>query len=156
MTATVQIEGVERLERGLNALTAERFRQRLKFTVGELVRAAIAQYPGPPKYPLRWASRKQRLWFLRAAREGRVEVPYRRQFSPTSQRLGPSWSVVTRGGQTFVGTRVTYAPYVQSAQHQQPFHRDTGWKTDEQAAREVAESQDIRHAAEQLLKKLLE
>ncbi len=156
MTTSVQIEGLERLERGLDTLQAARFRQRLEFVVAQLLRAAIAQYPPPPKYPLRWASPRQRFWFLRAVKEGRIEVPYRRQYSPTSQRLGPSWTVATEGGQTFVGTRVTYAPYVQSAAHQQPFHADTGWKTDEQAAREVAESRDIQDAAKSLLDKLLE
>lgn len=155
MTAKVRIEGLKRLERGLDALQSATLHQRLRVAVGELVRAAIAQYPGPPKYPLRWASAKQRLWFLRAVRDGRVEVPYRRQFSPGSQRLGPSWAVATQGREVFVGTRATYAPYVQSSERQQPFHADTGWKTDEQAAREVSESRGIAGVARALLKELL-
>lgn len=124
----------------------------IRLGVAQKVRAAIAVYPPPPKYPLRWASRKQRFWFKKAVEEGRIQVPYVRQFAPTSQRLGPSWVVAEDG--RVVGTRVTYAPYVQSAERQQPFHADTGWKTDKQAVEEVASSGDIPRIAEDVLTKV--
>ncbi len=140
MSVTVRIDGLERLMSKLNGEQARRFRHRVQVGVAEEVRNAIAQYPPPPKYPLRWASAKQRRYVLSMARRGLIPLPYVRQFAPSSQRLGPSWKTVVKGEEVFVGTMVTYAPYVQSHEKQQPFHADTGWKTDKMAAEEVTSS----------------
>lgn len=152
---TVRVDGVDRLLRDLDKLQSRQFRFRLRVVIGELLRNAIARYPPKPQYPLRWASQKQRFWHKRAAELGEIEVPYRRQFSLQSQRTGLGWAVATESDNVFVGTRVTYAPYVQSAAKQQPFHADTGWVTDEKAVNEVAASGDISRVARKLLDSLL-
>lgn len=170
MSATIKVEGLDDALRGLDPAHAARAVLGIRLGVAEEVRHVISTYPPPPKYPLRWASQKQRWWFKCAVREGRIQVPYARQFALTSQRLGPAWTVangvvgtqatapdaawtVANEGR-IVGTRVTYAPYVQSAAHQQPFHADTGWKTDEQTVQEVKQSGAIQRIVKDVLHKV--
>lgn len=51
----------------------------------------------------------------------------------TSETLGRRWTTDYRnGGLTgVVGNNASYGPYVQSEQEQASFHRERGWKTDE-------------------------
>ena len=100
--------------------------------VAESLRSILATYPGPVAKPIQWTSPKQRAWYIGERRRQGLG-PYRRQSDPWSQRLGPSWATENRGQDAAVGTRVTYAPWVQSAALQQPMHRNTGWVTDAQA-----------------------
>ncbi len=116
--------------------------------IAEEIREKIAKYPGPVKRPVEWKSAAQRAWYI-AARRGMG--PYKRQSDSWSQRLGPSWATSQRGLGAVVGTRVSYAPYVQSAEQQQPMHRNTGWVTDKQVVDEVQAS----GAAEKILKEVL-
>ncbi len=105
--------------------------------IGEEVRNAIATFPGPVSYPLKWQSEAQRRFYF-AMRNG--DLPYVRESDGMSQRLGPSWAVELRGFGAVVGTKVGYAPYVQDDELQQDMHHATGWKTDKEAAREVSDS----------------
>ena len=149
----LEVEGLDRVAAALTALANPEVYRAAMRVIGEQVRARIARYPGPPKYPLRWASRKQAFyvrWVLR-----KNLGPYVRRFDPMSQNLGQSWTVAQEGARTVVGTRTTYAPYVQSATQQQPFHADTGWVTDEQAVREVKESGVVREILVDALKNAL-
>ena len=100
--------------------------------VAESLRSILATYPGPVAKPIQWTSPKQRAWYIGERRRQGLG-PYRRQSDPWSQRLGPSWATENRGQDAAVGTRVTYAPWVQSAKLQQPMHAATGWVTDKQA-----------------------
>ena len=61
---------------------------------------------------------------------------------PTSEQLNESWSTKVRivGGDTVEGsasTDVTYAPYVQSEQHQARFHAARDWRTVETIINEM-------------------
>ena len=99
--------------------------------IGEEIRGKLAVYPGPVKYPIQWASEKQRRFYF-AMRAGKL--PYVRNSDAQSQRIGPSWTTARRGDiGAVVGTRATYAPWVQDSERQQPFHRNTGWITDKAA-----------------------
>lgn len=142
------ITGLDELRRKFG----EGFRKPLRALVhgvAEELRGAIAEYPGPVVYPVRWASDAQRRAYF-AKRKGLG--PYVRQFDPFSERLGPSWATEMRGDfEAVVGTRVSYAPWVQAAGHQQPMHADTGWKTDEQAVEEVERSGAIERIFEQAM-----
>jgi hypothetical protein len=134
---SIDVKGLEQLvdKLGLGSIPIIRALTR---GVAEEVRAEIAQYPGPVKLPFKWASRKQRTFVL-AQRRGMG--PYVRNSDPFSQRLGPSWATEHRGEHdAAVGTRVTYAPYVQEKGKQQPGHAATGWVTDEEAGRKVERS----------------
>jgi len=115
--------------------------------IGEELVKALAHYPGPVVYPVQWVSPAQRAAYF-AKRRKHGLGPYVRNSDPFSERLGPSWATEERGEvNTVVGTRVSYAPWVQSAKEQQPMHRATGWVTDEQAIEEVRAS----GAAERIL-----
>lgn len=80
--------------------------------------------PGKPKYPLRWASDRQRRAYFATDGFG-AGIPYRRTDNIIDQT-----EVVYRktggGGQLEVVNHASYAQYVIGDQ-QQPFHRDTGW-----------------------------
>lgn len=124
--------------------------------IGEVIRNVVAQYPRPPHYPLRWASRKQKLAYVAMRRALGLPLKYTRQFDPMSQRLGPSWTVARYGDLgAKVATRVTYAPHVQAADRQQPFHQETGWVTDRQAVEAVLRSGDIKRIAEAAVRRML-
>lgn len=80
--------------------------------------------PGPPHYPLRWKSDRQRryvMWLLRS--EG--NLPYQR-----TGELAQGWEVniasSDAGGAITVENAVPYAQYVEG-DAAQPFHLDTGW-----------------------------
>ena len=151
--ARVTIEGLDRVAAAITRLANPAVYDAAMRTIGEQVRARIARYPGPPKYPLRWASRKQAFYVKNVLRKSLG--PYVRRFDPMSQNLGQSWAVAQEGRRVFVGTKVTYAPYVQSAARQQPFHADTGWITDEKAVREVVESGVIHDILRDALRRAL-
>jgi len=160
VSAVVEIQNLDRVIDALSRISdagAVQVMRRITFAIGEEVRNVIAVYPPKPRYPLRWASQKQRFYVLRVLQKN--AGPYLRGAgfeggAKTSQQLGQSWATVNSGTGAIVGTRATYAPYVQSAQQQQPFHADTGWVTDEQAVKRVSESgviddifRDVLHAA---------
>ena len=116
--------------------------------VAEDIRARIAKYPGSVKYPIQWASAKQRRAYF-AKRKG--NLPYVRQSDTWSERLGSSWATEHRGLDAVIGTKVSYAPWVQSAKKQQPMHANTGWVTDEQAIQATEDA----HVPEKVLKEVL-
>lgn len=80
--------------------------------------------PGSPKYPLRWASERQRRAYFATNGFGRG-IPYKR-----TGKLAKSWEadiILTDGSGDFViGNSDPSSIYVQG-DLQQPFHIDTGW-----------------------------
>jgi len=137
MTVSIEIRGLDALQRKLGRGARPIMRTILR-GVAEELKNAIAEYPGPVVYPVRWAGDAQRRAYF-AKRRGLG--PYVRQTDPFSQRLGPSWATQMQGDdRAIIGTRVSYAPWVQSAERQQPMHAATGWKTDEEAVEEVEQS----------------
>lgn len=106
--------------------------------IAEALKGYLATYPGPVHKPIQWASMRQKVWYTNARKQAGLG-PYRRQSDPWSQRLGPSWATANRGMDAVVGTRVTYAPWVQSDKQQQPMHKATGWVTDKQAIEKARE-----------------
>lgn len=139
MSVTFEIKGLDKLLRKLSKPRFEQAVQSITRGVAEVLKGKLAKYPGPVAKPIQWASRKQRAWYM-AARKGMG--PYRRNSDPWSQRIGPSWTTENRGLDAAVGTRVTYAPWVQSAEKQQPMHRNTGWITDRGAIQQ-ADSENV-------------
>lgn len=144
------IQGLEALQQLLSRESLAGLKRAVLLGAGEVLRGYLAVYPGPPAYPVPWSSEKQRRWFWANVREGKLEVPYRRQQSPTSERLGPSWVVVIESDdQGAVQTSVSYARWVQGAAFQQPMHAQTGWITDAQAVAQAQGSGDLNVVYEQ-------
>jgi hypothetical protein len=139
----MRIDGLDELLKALGHFatpdaTAETVKPALAATAEE-IRSYLARYPRKPSYPLRWASMRQKFYVLYVLRKGMG--PYRRSTDPGSQRLQASWAVEqNERWRVIVGTRVTYAPYVQGKEKQQPFHADTGWVTDEAAVQRTVAS----------------
>jgi len=137
MTANIEVKGLEKLQRKLGQ-GAKAVIRTILLGVAEEIKGRIAEYPGPVSYPIKWASESQRRAYF--AKRGGMG-PYVRQTDSFSERLGPSWATRLEGDdRAIVGTRVSYAPWVQSAEAQQPMHAATGWKTDEEAVDEVEQS----------------
>lgn len=88
----------------------------------------LMHQPGRPKYPIRWASEKQRKYVMaKLSREG--NLPYRR-----TMKLARRWRIRAAltlvDGQVYMENPSEIAQWVYGdriGQHQQPFHKDTGW-----------------------------
>lgn len=130
---TIEIHGLDALRRKLGVERVNELVSTLTQGVAEDIRDRMARYPGEVSYPISWSSSRQRRAYFAMRTSRGLPVVYTRNSDPMSQRLGPSWVSEKRGIDALVGTRVTYAPWVQSADRQQPMHRATGWITDEQA-----------------------
>jgi len=145
-----EIQGLAALQQLLSPESLAGLKRAVLLGAGEALRGYLAVYPGPPGYPITWTTPKQRRWFWANVRAGKLEVPYRRQQSPTSERLGPSWLVVIETDDTgAVQTSVSYAKWVQAEAHQQPMHLLTGWVTDYEAQQRAVQSGDLDVVFEQ-------
>lgn len=151
----INIEGID----GAVRLLERNFTPVMKtitLAVGELVRDEIATYPGPVVRPIEWASAKQRAYYFAKRREAGLKPEYTRISDPMSQRLKESWTTDHLGAHDAVVTsRATYAYWVQSAEGQQPFHKNTGWITDEEAVLNVEASGDIDNVIGQVVARWL-
>ncbi|MBI2934680.1 MAG: hypothetical protein HYY29_03815 [Chloroflexi bacterium] len=128
------------------------------------------------KYPIEWASKKQRRWYFwyryqmehgrtqaRGIRLGKTVrmrksssfIPYRRGADQTSQHLGGGWRVDSRGQNAVVRNPVRYAAYVQGRAAQQPFHRNTGWTNTQQGIEKLMRSKQIKDIFRKELKMAL-
>lgn len=131
MSLEISLNGADRLIRKLERFHPEVIPAATR-AIAEALKGYLAKYPGPVAKPIKWASMRQMIWYTNARKAAGLG-PYRRNSDPWSQRLGPSWATANRGSDAVVGTRVTYAPWVQSDKQQQPMHKATGWVTDKQA-----------------------
>ena len=129
---------------------------RISIAVGEQVKTGMMRYPGGAASPVRWASAKQRRAYFAKRREAGLPMKYTRISDPMSQRLKQSWTVARRERMgAVVGTKATYAPFVQSEGGQSAQHAATGWVTDRQAVDEVVASGVIERIAEQVVRGLV-
>ncbi|MFA6134453.1 MAG: hypothetical protein WC869_10615 [Phycisphaerae bacterium] len=150
-TLVIEVEGKKELLALFAAGPIVKLQRDLLLASGEILRGYLAVNPGPPRYPLVYASQKQRLFLLIAWRKGEIEQPYHRDQSSTSERLRLHWVTRITGDQVgYVSNPVSYAGWVQGAENQQPMHRNTGWITDEQAVDQAEKSNDIDEAWAQL------
>lgn len=97
-------------------------------------------YPGAVRYPIQWASDKQRRAFFATNGFG-GGIPYRR-----TRNLQQSWAFAIEdfpnGAEITIGNNADYARYVIGAD-QQPFHANTGWaRIDDEATALTGELTD--------------
>lgn len=151
----IDIEGIDGAVRLLDRSFAP-VMQTITLAVGELVRDEIATYPGPVVRPIEWASAKQRAYYFAMRREEGLSPEYTRISDPMSQRLKESWTTDQVGAHdALVTSRADYAYWVQSAEGQQPFHKNTNWITDEAAVQNVLSSGDIGQVAGDAIRRWL-
>ena len=166
MNLSVTIRGLEQLCAKLGK-GADPIIKALTRGIAEDLRARIAKYPGKVKYPIEWASPAQRRAYFAKRRAPRFEseadygdsekakglpLKYTRGSDSWSEKLGPSWATENRGLDAVVGTRVSYAPWVQSAERQQPMHKNTGWVTDEEVIRAAIDENVPEKTLEEVLR----
>lgn len=86
--------------------------------------------PGPVVYPIQWASDKQRKAFFASNNWGRG-FPTKRS-GKTERAWKVIYVVASEGGDITLLNTEPHAKYVygdEAGQHQQPFHRNTGWRS---------------------------
>ncbi len=129
--------------------------------VGGLVKTEISREPGPVHKPIEWASQKQRKYVMALIRK---YGPWVRGEGfegggPRSQHLSKSWKVEAESDyKVVVSSSASYGPWVQSAESpggQQPFHANTGWRTDEGVVQYVAMSRDVERIAGEHVERVL-
>lgn len=94
-----------------------------------MIAPAVSRRPQAPY----WTAKQRRGFFAKLA-AGEIEVPYIRGQSKKSEKLMQSWTTESRnnGLTQVIGTAVSYARLVQSAEKQTQYHRKGGWKTEKQ------------------------
>ncbi len=141
---TFELTGLDAITNLLSPASIASLKRAILVGAGEVVKGYVATYPGPVSKPIKWSSEKQRRWFWWAVGRGLVEVPYRRMASASSQRLGASWAVsIASDNEGEVGSRATYARWVQGADYQTAQHKATGWVTDQEAIERAVSGNDI-------------
>lgn len=135
MTVTIEIKGMEAIQRKLRDLQPREYAIGTMQASVALLKNEIAPYPPATaaNSPMarRWYERGYGNRWLR--RDGSIGG------KRTSQTLGRRWTtkVEQQGMRGVVGNNVTYGPFVQSAARQTWYHKRTGWRTDEQAIQRV-------------------
>jgi hypothetical protein len=131
-----KIEGIDEVIRTLGRIEGNRVVARAVDEMTKDGQALMAAYPPegdynrPGAYPKRWYQRHVgSRWATRSGGIGGRN---------SSQKLQKSWRRRMQGQGGVVWTEVTYAAWVQSKEHQTAFHRDHGWRTDEQVRDEYA------------------
>lgn len=154
-TVTIEIQGLDRLRRKFGELEGVRWMRGVLVALGSDVKHNIAQAPGPVSHPIRWASERQRRWYFAMRRERGLPIGYTRESDPMSERLLGGWNqAVSADGLTVtVGNRASYGRFVMDETYQQGMHKDTGWRTIQQVAKEIAP--ELRRKAAAALRRIL-
>lgn len=132
----VRVEGLDKLLKKLERMGPPIYKPAIAEGAAH-VKSKLAEYP-PRRYgPQPPWTMKQRIFLITSIREGTLQVPYKR-----TGNLGKRWTVAFRdGGLTAaVGNNAPGAKWVQSAEDQSLYHKETGWKTDKQVAEEEAQA----------------
>lgn len=99
--------------------------ERTQFSEGDELLRELRQYPGAVKYPIRWASERQRRAFFASNGFGRG-IPTQR-----TNVLKDGWKLITdttgHTARLMVLNTQAYERYVTGVQRQ-PFHEITGWQ----------------------------
>ena len=102
----------------------QRALKRRESRLKKLTLSVVQVEPGPPRYPIRWKSRRQQRAYFATNGFGKG-IPYQR-----TGGLNEAWNVKfsfdADGGDFLIENTSDVATYV-IGENQQPFHADTGW-----------------------------
>lgn len=135
---SIQIKGLDQLMQKLGSI--EMLQQRLGPPMEEslvLLQKDLAQYPRKSSGAFsRLATERQRRAYWARVRSGMIDHREGIGYVRTGT-TGRKWTMeVRRTGNGIIGTIGNNSPgaiWAQSAKHQQPFHEESGWMTDEKA-----------------------
>jgi hypothetical protein len=157
---TVTIQNLEAVRKKIDNI--ERFRQWAAapmIKTMSLIHDDIAQYKPKAKGAFSsMATQRQKRAYWARVRSGQINHSEGTGYVRTGT-LGRKWTTETRptadGVRGIIGNNAAYAPFVQSAQRQQPFHKATGFQTDEGAVNKTAAARQRvwRAAVAELLSK---
>lgn len=152
---TIEIRGLDRLRRKFGELEGVRWMRGVLVALGSDVKSNVARAPGPVSHPIRWASERQRRYYFAMRRAAGLPIGYTRESDPMSERLLGGWNqAVSADGLTVtVGNRASYGRFVMDETYQQGMHKDTGWRTIQQIAKEIAP--ELRRKAAAALRRVL-
>lgn len=128
----VKISGIEQPVIRLNQLQSGEPMRRGLMAGGVYLRGKWAIYPPERHGPQPFKTDAQRRAFFAKLRAGAIIVPYPRGTAPNSQRTSTRWGEVMQGNSVIVGNSANNAPLLYSKSQQSMYHKQTGWKTDEQ------------------------
>ena len=140
MPDTIDTSGIDKLHAAIADLMGpqlEKFKSRATYFVAVELKGIMTKYPAGHHTPVIWASEKQRRWYFAMRREAGLPLKYTRRSDPMSQRMHLSWGIRKKPTSATLGSRATYAPYVQSSQFQTEQHAASNWTTDAQAADKI-------------------
>ena len=111
--------------------------------IGNQIQDRLEKSPGPSNSPVKWASRKQQIWYHASRRAAGLPAKYTRVSDPWSQKLEQSWVTIATDDGAITGNPADYAPLVQSEEQQSAQHEATGWVTDAQAVAQIEQTDVI-------------
>ena len=137
----IEIKGIKSAQRALGTIAGGAYLKGVFRAGAVMMHHDIARYPESTaaNLPKSWSSDGPNSWYQRGYGPKWVRKDGSVGGRKTSQTLGRSWT--TSSGKTWaaVGTRASYARYVQGADTQARFHKARGWRTDRQTLDKVSE-----------------
>ncbi len=125
---TLQLKGFDKLERKLGPLRAGKYWAGILKAAALDVKNYIAEYP-----PASEANNPQgRTWYERGFGPRWYRADGSIGGSRTSETLGRRWTISADSQRAVIGNNASYAPFVQSAEQQSPWHKRRGWRTDQE------------------------
>lgn len=137
---SIRVEGASELIRRLESLQQMRNVKNAVIEASYDLKGRIAEYPprsSRPNWMLRGNSdkaKRMRAGFFYRLNKKLIKIPYQRNTSPGSEKLGARWAVSTQnqGWRGVIGNNASYARLVQDSDKQTGYHRGTGWITTNQ------------------------
>jgi hypothetical protein len=153
MSVTFKVEGLDKLAKKLDSIGDLKFLKAIMRAAGETIKKHIAKYP-----PASSANSPQgpgTSYYVRGQGTHYERVGGGESVYKTSETLGRSWTTAVKdnGLTVEVGTKVSYARYVQDRDKQTWFHEARGWTTAQTVIEEDGEK-ITKQVKEEIEKKL--
>jgi hypothetical protein len=134
----------------------DKFKSRATYFVAVELKHVMTKYPAGKHSPVIWASEKARRFYFWQRRSKGYPLEYTRRSDPMSQRMHLSWGIRKKPTSATLGSKATYAPYVQSSQYQTAQHEASNWTTDEQAAQKIVADGTLKRIIQANVQRIVE
>lgn len=141
MSLELRIDGADRVARML-AVPLQPAIESGAMGIAAALQDVLSAYPAQRSRPQPFVSDRQRRGFFAALREGRIQVPYRRG-GRGSETLGRKWSIQSVAFGARLRNPARYARLVHGSPGQTRYHRQGGWKSEDDAQRAIQDEQGV-------------